>query len=399
MENEHENNHKHQHLPNAPDAAWSILSETQKFLPLPTTTSAAHDHDHDPLSSTRIACMSDTHGKHRNILIPKCDILIHGGDFTKSGEQKIIQDLADFFVETVQRGDAKEVICIAGNHDISFHRESCEKHWGLFHPKSTPQTFNDALRSKKYLQERCTYLEDESTTYNDNVSIYGSPWTPTYFNCWAFMKDRDIIHSQWDLIPNEVDVLVTHGPPLGRGDFTRSQVRAGCVNLLEQVQNRIQPRLHVFGHIHEGSGSTFDGETLFVNASNCTIKYSPENPCVVVDLPHDKNLPARIVVPKCTLTGQEVLDWLKYHGYDNIYPYFENRKPRLFNGDELVCDDITVDDLAGKLKVSEIQMWNCCYDTYIYIYIYHAHVLVALDHYGMCSVFLLLFLASPRLID
>ena len=329
--------------------------------------------------------MSDTHGKHRNILIPKCDILIHGGDFTKSGEPNIIQDLADFFVETVQRGDAKEVICIAGNHDISFHRESCEKHWGLFHPKkSTPQTltcegtgtFNDALRSKKYLQERCTYLEDESTTYkyNDHVSIYGSPWTPTYFNYWAFMKDRDIIHSQWDLIPNEADVLVTHGPPLGRGDFTRSQVRAGCVNLLEQVQNRIQPRLHVFGHIHEGSGSTFDGETLFVNASNCTIKYSPENPCVVVDLPHDKNLPARIVVPKCALTGEEVLDWLKCHGYENIYPYFENRKPRLLNGDELVCDDITVDDLAGKLKVSEIQVWNCYYHIYlVYIYIYIMH--------------------------
>lgn len=28
--------------------------------------------------------------------------------------------------------------------------------------------------------------------------------------------------------------------------------RVGCVELLNTVQRRVQPRLHVFGHIHEG---------------------------------------------------------------------------------------------------------------------------------------------------
>lgn len=205
------------------------------------------------------------------------------------------------------------------------------------------------MQSKNYLRNHCTYLENASTTI-DNTHYYGSPCTPTYHECWAFMKDRDIIHSQWDLIPNETDVLITHGPPLGRGDYAISGVRAGCLNLLTQIQHRIQPRLHVFGHIHEGSGCTYDGRTLYVNASCCTFNYRPENACIVVDLPHDASLPAMVVVPNCTLDGIEILDWIKANGYDNIYPYFKNRKPLLEGGD-LVCDDLKLDDLASKLKM------------------------------------------------
>lgn len=38
----------------------------------------------------------------------------------------------------------------------------------------------------------------------------------------------------------------------GHGDLTLSGVRAGCVELLSVVQNKVQPKYHVFGHIHEG---------------------------------------------------------------------------------------------------------------------------------------------------
>ena len=34
----------------------------------------------------RIACISDTHGRHRSVRVPPCDVLIHGGDFTNVGE-------------------------------------------------------------------------------------------------------------------------------------------------------------------------------------------------------------------------------------------------------------------------------------------------------------------------
>jgi hypothetical protein len=47
---------------------------------------------------------------------------------------------------------------------------------------------------------------------------------------------------------------MTHGPPRGRRDETNRDVRAGCPHLLRAV-SRARPRLHCFGHIHEGWGA------------------------------------------------------------------------------------------------------------------------------------------------
>lgn len=55
------------------------------------------------------------------------------------------------------------------------------------------------------------------------------------------------------MIPVDTDILVTHTPPVGHGDLCCSGVRAGCVELLTTVQNRVKPKYHVFGHIHEGN--------------------------------------------------------------------------------------------------------------------------------------------------
>ena len=54
-------------------------------------------------------------------------------------------------------------------------------------------------------------------------------------------------------IPSNTDILMTHGPPVAVGDYTRGGVHAGCVDLLDQIQNRIKPLYHCFGHIHEGN--------------------------------------------------------------------------------------------------------------------------------------------------
>lgn len=58
------------------------------------------------------------------------------------------------------------------------------------------------------------------------------------------------------MIPEDTDILITHGPPIGHGDLCRSGLRAGCVELLSTVQNRVKPEYHVFGHIHEGNSSS-----------------------------------------------------------------------------------------------------------------------------------------------
>lgn len=73
------------------------------------------------------------------------------------------------------------------------------------------------------------------------------------FGNWAFnLRRGEECLSKWNLIPSDTEVLITHTPPLGHGDLVCSGVRAGCVELLSSVQQRIKPKYHVFGHIHEG---------------------------------------------------------------------------------------------------------------------------------------------------
>ncbi|KAF2190592.1 hypothetical protein K469DRAFT_811524, partial [Zopfia rhizophila CBS 207.26] len=51
-----------------------------------------------------------------------------------------------------------------------------------------------------------------------------------------------------------IDVMMTHGPPLGRLDKTYRGEPVGCEHLLRAAR-RCKPRLHCFGHIHEGWGA------------------------------------------------------------------------------------------------------------------------------------------------
>ncbi|CAD7956293.1 unnamed protein product [Amoebophrya sp. A120] len=141
-----------------------------------------------------------------------------------------------------------------------------------------------------YLHDELLQLEIPIDTQNPqqksqkSLNIYGSPYQPE-FGDWAFnLKRGPDSRTEWDKIPTETDILITHGPPLGRGDFCSSGLRAGCLDLLETVQNRVKPTGHVFGHIHEGYGGSFDGETLFVNAATCNLAYAPNNPPVVVEV-------------------------------------------------------------------------------------------------------------------
>ena len=87
----------------------------------------------------------------------------------------------------------------------------------------------------------------------------------------------------WARIPDHVDVLITHGPPAKILDLTYDRVPAGCPDLLARVK-QVKPRLHVFGHIHEGYGREQHGSTTFVNASTCDLQYRPSQPPVIVDL-------------------------------------------------------------------------------------------------------------------
>jgi hypothetical protein len=106
------------------------------------------------------------------------------------------------------------------------------------------------------------YLQDEGVTI-DGVAFYGSPWQPWFYD-WAFNLPRDgwELRKRWEAIPTETDVLVTHGPPhmvldkaAGRHSKDVASDHGGCKILRTEILTRIKPKLHVFGHIHEGYGA------------------------------------------------------------------------------------------------------------------------------------------------
>ena len=187
----------------------------------------------------RIVCVSDTHGFHKHTEVPDGDILVHGGDCTKHGS---LEDVEDFnhWLGTLPH---KHKVVIAGNHDFCFQHDPAEARARL---------------------TNATYLEDSGCEIG-GLTFHGSPWTPVFWD-WAFMLSEEELAAKWALIPKGVDVLVTHGPPFGVLDWTNREEHAGSATLLDRL-DEANPRLHVFGHIHEAAGRTEFGGTVFVNAS------------------------------------------------------------------------------------------------------------------------------------
>jgi predicted phosphodiesterase len=191
--------------------------------------------------------------------IPEADLLIHAGDACLDGNSHEVSEFFDWFCSL----KAKHKVFVAGNHD------------GLF--EKSP----DLARSM--VPKGVTYLED-SMTEVEGLRIWGSPWQPEFQN-WAFNLPRGpLLKGKWDLIPAGIDILVTHGPPMGVLDWGfYSKANVGCEDLADAVL-RVKPRLHVFGHIHGSYGLKKTESTLFVNAAMCDEGYRPVRDPVVVEL-------------------------------------------------------------------------------------------------------------------
>ncbi|KAG1695277.1 hypothetical protein DVH05_020657 [Phytophthora capsici] len=227
----------------------------------------------------RVVCISDTHGKHRNIKrIPEGDVLLHCGDFTHRGTHDEVRDFNDWLGMLPH----KHKIVIAGNHDVCMDAVEYDQHWNkAFRHKE----YNDPSRSRELLTN-CTYLENRSVVV-EGVKIYGSPMTPPIpGRAGAFNVARGFADQQhWAKVPADVDILVTHGPPHGILDTTFTGLHVGSETLLKETMSRIRPSFHVFGHIHEAYGATRVGKTVFVNAASSTLLAKPRHAPVVLDIP------------------------------------------------------------------------------------------------------------------
>lgn len=200
----------------------------------------------------KIDCISDLHG-YKPVLNGG-DLLIVAGDLTSNFQERHLLK----FYEWLDAQPYNRKLVISGNHDKYFYE--CY--------------LNECI---PFRLKNTEYLCDSATEYQ-GFKIWGSPWTPTFCD-WYFMKERgDEIKAIWDLIPEDTEILITHGPAFGIQDQVDNEEKfLGCEELRNAITRLKKLKLHVFGHIHEGYGKVIVNGVTHVNASIVDYKYRPVN--------------------------------------------------------------------------------------------------------------------------
>ena len=215
---------------------------------------------------TKITFISDTHRREDEVKIEPCDILVHTGDIDARNLLNV-----HHFHRWFSAQKAKHFVFVPGNHDFFF-----ESHLMLC---------RETMKNVHVLVNNSVVIK--------GLKFWGSPITPTFFN-WAFMADRGAeIKQFWDMIPNDTDILLTHGPcnyVLDYVEYSREFV--GCKDLLEAVK-RVKPIVHAFGHIHCAYGrdsmicETENGKHYkieFINAALCGEDYKLTNKPITIEV-------------------------------------------------------------------------------------------------------------------
>lgn len=222
----------------------------------------------------KFTVISDTHNQHDHIKVSDADMIIHAGDCTSTGTTRQIREFCEWYGSLPH----KYKILVAGNHDWGFEK--------------------DRKKHQKICEDNgIIYLQDDGVEI-EGIKIWGSPQTPEFcdwaFNCWRnekeyawdrqqgnYGKGYDCITKYWDMIPDDTDIIVTHGPPYDVLDKCPNPV--GCEELRRRVVD-IEPKFHIFGHIHEGRGHVIHDyvdpeltylDTMFINAAVLTGSYYP----------------------------------------------------------------------------------------------------------------------------
>lgn len=253
----------------------------------------------------KIGFFSDTHTLHREWkngfkffkygeeiqqMWNELDILCFTGDCSARGKTGEVEDFMEWFNEQ----PAKEKVMIAGNHDFFFdvdYRNKMKRHSWEDYPENEVKDMLAKYPDIHYL--------DDSGVELFGLNIWGSPVQPA-FGRWAFNRQRNTeidangstyyygpmeggIETHWAKIPNNTDILLTHGPPFGHGDLLAHKFRrhgeyprVGCADLKVAIE-RVQPKIVAFGHIHEGYSKVEENGITYINASSLNENYSPIN--------------------------------------------------------------------------------------------------------------------------
>ena len=219
----------------------------------------------------KIVAISDTHGLHKELdgNLPEGDMIIHAGDVSNVGTLAQTNDFLYWFGGL----DYEYKIFIAGNHDFLFE--------------------NSPHVARALIPDDIYYLEDSSITI-DGIKIYGTPHSKP-FNNWAFNRTNEQRKVLWELIPEDVDILVSHSPVYNILDAVDEQYLAagadehvGCPYLRDDVLFGIKPDILICGHIHGEYGTEIVGNTIFHNVSVLNELYQCVNEPTVIE--YDNNI-------------------------------------------------------------------------------------------------------------
>lgn len=177
--------------------------------------------------------ISDTHTYHNLLIVPEVDMVIFSGDMSIPRELPFSINQCMDFIEWFAKLPIKHKVCIAGNHDIAIERK--------------------AVNGGDMMSKGIIYLENNSTII-EGIKIWGSPITPSFGIGWAFNRKRDKLYDLWASIPDDTDIVISHGPPKGILDHSYNQdgnvyERCGCAALAKRMR-LLEPKLCLFGHIH-----------------------------------------------------------------------------------------------------------------------------------------------------
>ena len=221
-----------------------------------------HSPSYQSEPTRRIMCISDLHERwntdrlrysremYGDILLVAGDLTFQGS-FTKYGE----------FNDWVAKLNFKHKIVIPGNHDVTFE--------------------SDFEQSEANMPE--VLVLDQTIAEAEGLTIYGEPRQPEFYD-WAYNVPRDRMgRDVWRHAPENIDILLTHGPPLGAGDLTDRGEHVGCEFQRKYILEH-KPKLVVCGHIHSGYGIHLLGDTVVVNASICNEKYRALNAPIYINM-------------------------------------------------------------------------------------------------------------------
>lgn len=207
----------------------------------------------------KICIISDTHGLHEQLDLSKyeADVIIHCGDVSNLGKEFEVINFMTWFRNLSQ---FKYKIFIGGNHDFYF------------------DNFKSYYEDK--IPKDIIYLDDCGVLI-DGVFFYGTPYQKQFGN-WAFNLRDEALKIHYNTLPEKIDVLITHTPPIGVLDVVDSK-HVGSNYLYENIM-RIKPKFNCFGHIHEQYGVKIEDDVKFINASILNEDYKITNKPIIVEI-------------------------------------------------------------------------------------------------------------------